>query len=203
MDRTKLRFLFIPLLLSCLLHAPLLVVLLGDAAEKTPQEPATNLVVRLVSEKPPPQPRKEPPEALPDPLASRSESGEPPAGQPPPESERLASKQLQRIKLDDPVDDLRVRKVLKQIKKKIIANWEQAEPPALGTVSLELEVLTSGTTSTKWITELKGPEELGDFILDLMNRIDFSDLSALETLKRPLLIECTFDVSLASGKSGM
>ena len=107
----------------------------------------------------------------------------------------LSTAQRSRVTLDKPIDDSRLQKILKQIKKKIIAHWEQATPPALGLVSLEIEILNSGRMSSKWITNLRGPSELGDFIVNLLDGIAFSDLSGLKELGRPLRIECSFDVT--------
>ncbi|MCF8109428.1 MAG: hypothetical protein K9J81_10585 [Desulfohalobiaceae bacterium] len=84
---------------------------------------------------------------------------------------------------------------MKQIKKKIIAHWERATPPALGLVSLEIEIRNSGHLNSRWITDLRGPSELGDFIVDLVDGIVFTDLSGLKELNRPLRIECSFDVT--------
>ncbi len=107
----------------------------------------------------------------------------------------LSTVQRPRNTLDRPIDDSRLQKILKQIKKKIIAHWERATPPALGLVSLEIEIRSPGRLSSRWITDLRGPSELGDFIVDLVDGIAFTDLTELKNLNRPLRIECSFDVT--------
>ncbi len=199
MDKGKFRAWCLPLLLSCVLHAPLLYVFFEPAAENR-SEIRQKLTVQLVSEKNPRDrdqemagPRAAPGLNAPHSAASAETSAMT-------KRSTLSALQRPKSKLNEAVADARLQKILKQIRKKIIAHWEDAKPPALGLVSLEIEILSSGKMSSKWITDLQGPSELGDYMVGLLDAIAFSDLSGLKGLSRPLRIECTFTVT---GKSSV
>ncbi len=193
MDKGKFRAWCLPLLLSCVLHAPLLYVFLEPAAENR-SGIHQKLTVQLVSEKNQQDRDQEMtgPRAAPGLDAPHSAVSGTAAMT---KKSTLSALQRPKTKLNDAVDDARLQNILKQIRKKIIAHWEHAKPPALGLVSLEIEILRSGKMSSQWITDFQGPSELGDYMLGLLDAITFSDLSGLKDLSRPLRIECTFAVT--------
>mgnify|MGYP006304431831 CR=1 FL=1 len=195
MDKGKFHLWCLPLLLSCVLHAPVLCLFV-DQRPETASERRGEIRARLVSEREPQGQGRE--TMAPKPGQSvKAGASEASSGTAATSEERavLSTVQRPRNTLDRPIDDSRLQKILKQIKKKIIAHWERATPPALGLVSLEIEIRNTGRLSSRWITDLRGPSELGDFIVDLVDGIAFTDLTELKDLNRPLRIECSFDVT--------
>ena len=98
------------------------------------------------------------------------------------------------------VDDELLAQTLLAVRKGIGPLWKQAEPPGMGKVQLRMEIDSTGSIVSMWITKLQGPPELGEFVASLVRRAaPFPD--AGHGLSNPVVIDCAFNVTGGSGKA--
>jgi hypothetical protein len=92
------------------------------------------------------------------------------------------------------VESERTEDTLRRVRRSIASVWRQADPPCPGIAELRLKLAPSGELVSVWITRLKGRSELGEYLRGLLDHAaPYS--RAMNNATRPVVFDCRFEIS--------
>ena len=191
-------------LLSCLVHALILVFVIGPYIDVALQR--DEMVLEL-KEEPEETTRKRKPEkremavrmtrpasgGTSNPSSSKQKSRQDTETGELPEHMDFAPEDEDKKKVPQAVESERTEKTLRRVRRSIASVWREADPPCPGIAELRLKLAPSGELVSVWITRLKGRSELGEYLRGLLDHAaPYS--RAMNNATRPVVFDCRFEI---------